>query len=48
MKCVSEERDTFLSKNWPPVNTDLPIHDFTVTTAPVQNIDGITTVKIEM
>ena len=48
MKYVAEERGAFLSKNGPPVNTDWPIHDFAVTTAPAQKIDGITTVKFEI
>ena len=45
LKCVAEERGLFLSKILTLVNTDWPIHDFTVTIAPVQNIDGIITVK---
>ena len=45
--CSGRKR-RLLSKNRPPVNTDWPIHDFTVITAPVQNIDGIITVKFEM
>ena len=55
MKCVVEGGNTFLPKNWSSEYTDLleaererSIHDFTVSTAPVQNIENIITGKFEM
>ena len=52
---MTEERGAFLPKNGPPVNAELleaererPMHDFPVSTAPMQNIDGIITAKFEM
>ena len=54
LKCVAEEGGTFLPKNWPPENTDLletkkrVIQNFTVSNAPVLNIDDVITIKYEM